>query len=474
MSESSAAIDVRAGAGLLRVWAMPLSEPAVEALAIAALCPILLVVAFWNGFPLTFYDTGAYMFEGLGGHFVVERSPVYSLFLRFGGAGISLWWIAILQATMTAFVMVQTARALKPDMTLPYMAVIAGLLVMATGLPWYVGQIEPDCMTCIVVLAVYLLAFHTRKLGRWRVTLLVAIAAIATGAHPSHLGLTAGLALALAIYRGWIWLSGRKDWPRANIAFPAMSFVLGLALVLSANFYFTRAIFVSRAGPVFVFARLVQDGIAKRELDAVCPQAGLQLCAYKDNLPKTADDWLWGVSPFAKLKRFEGTAAESEFVVKDSLKRFPLLHLAAAAEDAATQFITFKTGDQIEPQEWILYPDLDHFIPRQMHAYMQARQQRGMVNFKPINRVHVLVGWLALAGMLIWLAAAIRFGRHRTSVFLGFILVALIGNAIICGVMSNPHNRYQSRLIWLPAFALAVLVSERHIAALRHFPKSGT
>ena len=41
---------------------------------------LFLGVAFWNGFPLMFYDTGAYLEQGLSGAFLVERSPVYSPF----------------------------------------------------------------------------------------------------------------------------------------------------------------------------------------------------------------------------------------------------------------------------------------------------------------------------------------------------------------------------------------------------------
>ncbi len=203
MSEGTAAITARAGDGnLLRLWAMALAEPVAEALAIAALAPMLLTVAIWNRFPLTFYDTGAYLHEGLGREFIVERSPVYSLFLLFGGAGASLWWIVIIQAAMSAFVMVETVRVLRPSMSLRGMLGIGALLTVATGLPWYVGQIEPDCMTAIVVLSAYLLAFHARELGRMRIGALLAVAAIATGAHPSHLGLSAGLALCVIVVSG--------------------------------------------------------------------------------------------------------------------------------------------------------------------------------------------------------------------------------------------------------------------------------
>src|ERR1700733_11730512 len=69
------------------VGSLTVGDSVGEWCAILVLVPLLLAVAFWNGFPLIFYDTGAYALEGLGGHFLVERSPVYSLFLRFGGAG---------------------------------------------------------------------------------------------------------------------------------------------------------------------------------------------------------------------------------------------------------------------------------------------------------------------------------------------------------------------------------------------------
>jgi hypothetical protein len=41
------------------------------------------------------------------------------------------------------------------------------------------------------------------------------------------------------------------------------------------------------------------------------------------------------------------------------------------------------------------------------------------------------------------------------------VFVALIGNAIICGVLSNPHDRYQSRVIWLPTLVVALMAVKR-------------
>src|ERR1700685_2102230 len=88
------------------------------------LAAIFLGVAVWNGFPLMFYDTGAYLDEGLSGAFLVERSPVYSLLLFFAGGGFSLWPVVILQALMTGYLIALVARIEVPGLRLRGLAAI--------------------------------------------------------------------------------------------------------------------------------------------------------------------------------------------------------------------------------------------------------------------------------------------------------------------------------------------------------------
>jgi hypothetical protein len=445
-------------AGLLR---LPLSRPLWEAIAIVIVCPLLLSAAIWNGFPLIFYDTGAYMLQSFGDKFVPERSPVFSLFILLGGGGKSLWFVAGLQALMVSFVIVETARAVAPRTTLPVLLLIVCGLVVLTGLPWYVGQIEPDAFTPLVVLTLYLLAFHAKRLGWWRALALVAIGALAAASHPSHLGLAVGLVLVLTIYC-LVAVRKRWGWARANLLLPLIAATLGLGLTLAGNYVYTRHIFISRAGPVFMFARMLQDGSVQKLLDDTCPSSHYMLCSYRKVLPHRADKWLWGPgTPFVALHRFIGTEKESERLVHDSLARYPLWNAELAARDALQQFTVFYTGDQIEPQQWILFTDFHKFIPDQLPAYGTARQQTGRIDFHTINLVHVPVGWLVLVLLAAGMALALRRADRNAAPLLGFVLVALIGNALICGVFSNPHARYQSRLMWVPALALALLAADR-------------
>jgi hypothetical protein len=266
-----------------------------------------------------------------------------------------------------------------------------------------------------------------------------------------------------------------ESWRPARIAEPVGCCVMGLALIVASNFVLTGEYFVSRAGPAFVFARMLQDRIVMRLLDDTCPGSHYHLCAYKEVLPRTADQWLWGRgSPFFEMGRFTGTRAESTRIIWASVERYPGLQVESAVSDALRQFAMFKTGDQIEPQEWILSKPLGEFIPRQVRAYLAARQQLGGIDFRPINFVHLTVGWLSLVGLVTALAFSLWRRHRKNALFLGFILLALIGNAAICGALSNPHDRYQSRLIWLAPFGLALIVGDWPISALRHSRESGT
>lgn len=470
MSELSATAFVVERKGGLRRFAqaldLPLANSLWEVVAVVALVPLLLAAALWNGFPLIFYDTGAYMLQSFGDKFVPERSPVFSLYILLAGGGISLWLPVILQTLMVAFVIVETARVLARRMTLPLILLLGLGLVLLTGLPWYTGQVEPDAFTPLVVLTLYLLAFYARRLGWWRCTLLIAIAGVSAAAHPSHLGLAVGLVLVLGFYR--VLTLWHSEWPEARLLPPLLSLVLAFGMTFTANYHFTRHMFVSRAGPVFMFARMLQDGVVQKLLSDTCPTSNYMLCRYRSVLPHRADKWLWGPgSPFVKLHRFIGTEKESERIVHDGLVRYPVWNAKLAARDALRQFTLFYTGDQIEPQQWVLFQDFHKFIPDQLPAYSEARQQKGRLHFGIINVVHVPVAVAVLLLLFAGFGWAVHTRQRNAACMLGFVLVALIGNAMVCGIFSNPHARYQSRLMWVPAFALALLAVDRRKLGLQ-------
>jgi lipoprotein signal peptidase len=99
---------------------------------------------------------------------------------------------------------------------------------------------------------------------------------------------------------------------------------------------------------------------------------------------------------------------------------------------------------------------------------MGARQQEGTIHFHYVNDVHWPVALLGQIGLLAVFVMMVRQRRWNSAIFLGFVMAALLGNALICGALSNPHDRYQSRLVWLPVFALALLGTEGRFSLRDH------
>jgi hypothetical protein len=444
----------------LTLPAAPISEPFTEIAGTLLLTAGLLSVAAWNGFPIIFYDTGAYMLQGLGHVFLPERSPIYSNFLLVTGAAQSLWLVAAVQCLMTGFTMVAFARAIRPNLSLWGLLALGAVLCVGTGLPWYTGQIEPDCFVGVVPLAIYLLAFHSDELGATRKALLAVCAAVAIACHSSHIGLAAGLIAGLAAMR---WLPAAWNLPRPRLILAAAILAAAVASVFAVNFIYTKDVFFSRSGIIFLEARIMEDGLIEPVLDTDCPKAGYALCPYKDELPTRADTWLWvkSRSPFETLGGFATRGKESAVLVRESLKRYPLENTIVAVQDAMLQFVWFQTGDGIVPQEWVLNSEFKSAIPHQMGAYARAYQQEGRIWFLPVNLVHVPVAIVSL-GVLFWTLRRLWQRREwRKGLLPAFILLALVGNAVVCGVFSGPHGRYQSRIMWLPTFVLALLWAPR-------------
>jgi hypothetical protein len=445
------------------------------ALAVTVLSLMFLLVAMWNGFPLIFYDTSAYVLEGLGHVFLVERAPVYAELLFLAGARFSLWPAVILQALISSYLILEVARAEVPKLSLAGLAVIGGALAVFTGIAWYVGQVEPDIFTSVVILGAYLLLFRGAGLGKTRLRWITGLTGLAVACHPSHLGLLGGLLIAAVIFKAMAARKGEAGLPRVDIRRGLIALVTALGLIVAGNFVMTGKLFISKSGSVFLFARLMQDGIVQRLMTDTCPPQGdiqWRLCAFKNRLPKSANAWLWGEgSGFHALGGFASQVQQDEdrSIVVESLKRYPILHLRAAVTDSLLQFLQFKTGDGIEPQLSITVPNFQRVIPAQLASYRQAHQQRGLIRFKILNLIHVPVGAMSVLGLVLLFQRARR--DANAGVFPALVLLGLIGNAIICGTFSNPHDRYQSRIVWLPSLVL-LLAFARDRRALQPVPET--
>jgi hypothetical protein len=420
--------------------------------------PLMLIApALWNGYPLLQYDTGGYLARWYEGYLVPSRSTVFGLYLHFGEN--SDFWINLgIQALATLWILQLTLRVFGMARPLRLMAVSA-VLILTTALPWLASMLLTDIFAGLSVLSLFILALHGDKTSTVEKCLLFAFTAFAAATHSATLAVLLGLCGA-----GWIArpLLGNRI-AVSGLLQGSLTIIAGAAMLLSANFALSGQFAWTPGGYGVAFGRMMQDGIVARYLKDHCPEQKLKLCPYRNELPATADDFLWGHSMFDELGRFQGLNDEMGFIVQRSLIEHPLWQAEAALVAAAQQLVDVATGEGT--QKWIPHTTgiIERYMPAQVAPMRAAHQQRGDIDFTVINRIHVPAALVSMLLVVAILASAIRRRRlDDLTLLAATVALALLGNAFVCGVISGPHDRYGARMVWIAT--LVVL-----IAAFRHF-----
>ncbi len=436
-------------------------SPAILAAFLASIL-LLLAPAIWNGFPLLFYDSGDYFLRTILGQLNNGRSVVYGAWLtafRYP----NFWPAAVVQCAITvwvAYLVLRTHGLRNRPAALPLGLVgVIAVLSACTALAWIAGMMMPDLFAALAVLALYLLLRKRDEVSRVERYALVALLVFSCATHNGTLAVVLSLlvaALALHVWRGTLI-------PRAGLKQGALAILLAILLVPSAGWVFTGNFAWTPGGAGFVFSRLVQDGIAHRYLADNCPDTKLKLCEVRHALPHTADDFLWHQGdrgPFAHIGGFEGGADEMRRITLDSVIQYPGLHLWTAVKSSALQLSRVRTGDGVVHDIGFTYGVLDSDAPEMKNAMNASLQRRGKLKaiFDGFNRVHEPFTLTSMALLPLLLLFAWRRGTMRDTDWLAAaVLFALLANAFVMGVLSNPNHRYGARVAWMAPLVWSVL-----------------
>lgn len=244
---------------------------------------------------------------------------------------------------------------------------------------------------------------------------------------------------------------------RPGLTQGSLTIATGAALLLAANFALSGELAWTPGGSGVAFGRMLQDGFVKRYLDDHCAIEKLKLCPYRNELPPTGDDFLWGKSAFNELGRFKGLGDEMAYIAWHSLLAYPAAQSRAAIEDTAKQLVSVATGEGSD--NWLAhtYGIIERYIPQELPATRNARQQHWELDFTAINLVHVPVALLSMALLAAILArAAWRRRLDDVALFAATVALALVGNAFLCGVLSGPHDRYGARMVWIATLTVII------------------
>jgi hypothetical protein len=445
--------------------------PARRAIApVLILAFLLLVPAIHNGFPLIFPDSGTYLGIAFGPEYALDRSSYYGWLLKplvaLAPGVVGLWIAIAAQALAVALVLWAVAGRLDSEGSGRWrrLAWIAPAALL-TALPWHAGQFMPDALTGILVLLVWSAA--SRAPGESGNLLLWAAILLLTLTHYTHLPLLlATAAITLVCTRaGW------RAMPRRFL--PALA-VAGLVLAgwIVANGAVLGRWTVSPTGSVFLYARLNEDGLVGPWLDRHCGNdAPPRLCAIRGQLPRDSQQLLWSGAatpvsdliwhpdpPEARWPWIDMMAQASRGAIAERPGHF----LLSSLRGFARQFASFAPLDDEcpigcrDPSGGITYM-LGVYRPETVPVLLASHQSQGTTPKALVRAIVLPIEILALLLLPVAIILARRRGDGPALSLVAAVIAALAVNAAMAGALSDVHDRYQSRLVWLAPFVLLMI-----------------
>ena len=180
---------------------------------------LLLSVAFYNGYPTVYPDTGGYLYTGAFGIPLFPfRSPGYGVFAMLTSWRVSSWFTVVAQAILVVVVLHELCKYLiggDSRFRDHCLLAIAAFLAAFSSLPWETSLLMPDVFAGMVFLSLFLLAFNARMNWAERIGL-AAISAVGVGGHTSLLPIASVFAVALVVGRIAARTPREAPFPRAN------------------------------------------------------------------------------------------------------------------------------------------------------------------------------------------------------------------------------------------------------------------
>lgn len=439
----------------------------IDATAVLSLAAALLLPAIANGFPLVFPDSGTYLSIAFDHGYATDRSSIYGLFLKplvqLPGV-ISVWAPIAVQCVIVGCVLWAALRMVSGTRA---RLLVAMATVLLTSVSLHAAQLMPDAFTGVAVLLAWMAA--RRDLSRNGTALLWLAVSAAALMHYTHLALVAVAALATlcgerAAGVPWARLRGRLGGATAAIAFAVL-----VQVAVNGMLFGQRKI--APAGPVFLYARLTEDGFITPWLARHCGKDAPQLiCELAPRLPRDSQSLLWSRhSPVRTLIwssdpkdiRWDIVDAMAE-VNRRAIESDPVRFGAVAAGAAARQFVTFAPLDDECPTRCRsggggVAQALNKYRPEAAPALDRSLQVTERTPKPALQAIMIPAAALALALMPFLGFEAWRRRDRDSLTLIMATFAALTANAALAGALSDIHDRYQSRLVWLAPFVVLVV-----------------
>lgn len=481
--------------GLGRWWA-----------AVAAGTLLILAVVAVNGHPTVFTDTDDYYSLGkelvsdiglgppppelsdadvkqaaidahMGHTQMASRSAIYSLFLYILESIGTLWFVTLIQALAVSWLALITWRVALPRVRRPVAVAALGVVAIVSPLAFFVGFAMPDIFAGVAVLAAVLLLIYPDRMGTGERRVAGMVLTFALAVHTSHILFMVPLVAAGGLALVWLRVDRRSAARRLG--------GVGLAVVvaLAANSAYGIAVRWQTGDALrnqpFLTARLLADGPGRAYLRHACANGRpYVLCAFKAKPLSDSEDVLWSDLPATGVFMLSTYATRVKLEEQEARFVFGTLAYAPGAQFVASlrnwgrQLVLVQVDDPIrDPVYYLTDP---YWKATNLPALIGRIEDCGTRGTGCPSRLTIALsrwwhgGALIIATGLV-VAGAVRLRRsdragspddRRLLALIGLIVAGILLNAAVCGILSGPFARYQSRIVWLVPL-LATLVVGR-------------
>jgi hypothetical protein len=395
----------------------------------------------------------------------VGRSIYYGMLLKFGDAFGMMWPSIALQAATLLLAIALTLLNTTGISLFPF-GVLVVLLAFTTPVAFFVSRLMPDVFAGIAILATANLIIYGGRMSRTCLFAWMGLLGAALLFHSTHV--LVALAIFAVYLLGRLFARGSASW----VGLAGVFFCILLAFAGDTAFAIAtmRAVGVAPIRPPFLMARVIVDGPGEVYLKATCPGSGFTACRFIDRLPvATANIFLWSSDPTeggvfspADTSTRRALSTEQWSFVLAVLRHDPLGEITAMARntlDQARKVSIFEFNLSNEDKN-----EFREVLPsRYLESAEQTRSWRGEMPVVLMSAVVLIVLLSATAYVLRVLLlrngpAADDSGQGRLAIV---VFIGIAVNAFVCGALSEPFERYQSREVWLIPFVTGLMYVRR-------------
>jgi len=409
------------------------------------------------------------------GSILAGRSIFYGALLYLGHLTSYFWLSVFLQAAIFLYLSYTLAITCL-RVSFSTFAILISTILIVTPVSLYISFLMPDIFASFLILATIVFVGFWNVLGTRDKIITSGTILYSALAHTSHLLLL----VFLGILFGCAWFFNRRKATLADEKSPQRAIILfalilaGLLGELGFAYGARHTIGVEPIRPPFVMARLIADGPGYNFLLKNCATKPYTICRFIERLPIPVDAFLWsadsakGVFGVADLPTRRALSSEQISFALDVFRSDPVGVIRHATRNFIRQLIKVGVNEFFPTQSQL------QFLKGKMPASYFEELLRSPIVFHEwiltlANSWYSFFYHLSMIGLVsVWVSWPwLRF-PNKSELFpqpqwfyvLTAAVMAIAINAGICGALSEPHLRYQTRIAWIPLFVLLLTIAK--------------